>query len=413
VRGIATIVINVVAVSLMTFGTWSDWRTGAALNFVDDCLLVGFRVVRRGALLVPFLLFGIVVGLTELAADAWLVDCAHTLDYSIGGGPMIWRSPLWMPLAWEVVAVQFGYIGLRLWERFGKTDLLMMGLLSAINIPFYERDGASNSLVAIQRLPNDFVHTVVHHRRRIWHCSGVRVASAHSAARFMARRRCCRHRWGSIDFCLLRRRLSAYRSIEPLGEMMVRRILTITVAILSWAAIACGMVPIIVNTPRHQLALGKIVNNAEEQLKKGELAGANRTQDAVLKADLAFWPALYTRARIFVMEGKYERAIHDCNEALRKYRGFVEAAMLRAQINVHLGKYAEASKEFGYLIAIHPRRVTLARVLKQRAWFQATCRDSSFRMVNRQSKTRRPLAAFRSGRMRPRSILLLQLMQRR
>jgi hypothetical protein len=34
---------------------------------------------------------------------------------------MIWRSPLWMPLAWEVVAVQFGYIGLRLWERFGKT----------------------------------------------------------------------------------------------------------------------------------------------------------------------------------------------------------------------------------------------------------------------------------------------------
>ena len=194
---------------------------------------------------------------------------------------------------------------------------------------------------------------------------------------------------------------------------MVRRILTIMVPILSWAAIACGRVPIIVNAPRHQLALGKMVNNAEEQLKKGGLAGANRTLDAVLKADPAFWPALYTRARIFAMEGKYERAIQDCNEALRKYPGFVEAAMLRAQINVHLGKYAEASKEFGYLIAIHPRRVTLARVLKQRAWFQATCRDSSFRMVNRQSKTLRPLAAFRSGRMRPRSILLLQLMQRR
>jgi len=27
---------------------------------------------------------------------------------------MIWRSPLWMLLAWEVVAVQFGYIGLGL-----------------------------------------------------------------------------------------------------------------------------------------------------------------------------------------------------------------------------------------------------------------------------------------------------------
>ena len=97
---IATIVINVIAVSLLTFAPWSDWRTGAALNLVDNCLLVRFAVVRRDALLARFLLFGVVVGLTELAADTWLVDYTCTLDYSIGGGPMIWRSPLWMPLAW-------------------------------------------------------------------------------------------------------------------------------------------------------------------------------------------------------------------------------------------------------------------------------------------------------------------------
>ncbi len=135
---IATIVINVIAVSLLTLAPWSDWRTGAALNVVDNCLLVGFTVVRRDTLLARFLLFGVVVGFAELAADAWLVDYTRTLDYSIGGGPMIWRSPLWMPLAWEVVALQFGYIGLRLWKRFGKTGLLMIGLLGAINIPFYE-----------------------------------------------------------------------------------------------------------------------------------------------------------------------------------------------------------------------------------------------------------------------------------
>jgi uncharacterized protein DUF6989 len=111
---------------------------GAALNFVDNCLLVSFTVVRRDALLARFLVFALVVGFTELAADAWLVDYTRTLDYAIGGGPMIWRSPLWMPLAWEVVAVQFGYIGLCLWERFGNTGLLMIGLLGAINIPFYE-----------------------------------------------------------------------------------------------------------------------------------------------------------------------------------------------------------------------------------------------------------------------------------
>jgi len=140
---IATIVINIVAVSLLTFAPWSDWRTGVALNVVDNCLLVGFVLVgfvlvRSDALLARFLLFGLVVGFTELAADAWLVDYTHTLDYSIGGGPMIWRSPFWMPLAWEVVAVQFGYIGLRLWERFGKLGLFLIALLGAINIPFYE-----------------------------------------------------------------------------------------------------------------------------------------------------------------------------------------------------------------------------------------------------------------------------------
>jgi hypothetical protein len=135
---IATIVINIGAVSLLTFASWSDWRTGAALNIVDNCLLVSFALVRRDALLGRFLLFGVIVGFAELLADAWLVDYTRTLDYSVGGGPMIWRSPLWMPLAWEVVAVQFGYIGLRLWERFGKVGLLMIGLLGAINIPFYE-----------------------------------------------------------------------------------------------------------------------------------------------------------------------------------------------------------------------------------------------------------------------------------
>ena len=135
---IATILINIVVVSLLTFVPWSDWRTGAALNAVDNCLLVGFALVRRDALVGRFLLFGLLVGLAELPADAWLVDYTRTLDYSVGGGPMIWRSPLWMPLAWEVVAVQFGYIGMRLWERFGKTGLLMIGLFGAINIPFYE-----------------------------------------------------------------------------------------------------------------------------------------------------------------------------------------------------------------------------------------------------------------------------------
>ncbi len=73
-----------------------------------------------------------------MPADAWLVDFTRTLDYSLGGGPLLWRSPGWMPLAWEIVAVQFGYLGMRLWGRFGRAGLAFIGILGAINIPFYE-----------------------------------------------------------------------------------------------------------------------------------------------------------------------------------------------------------------------------------------------------------------------------------
>ncbi len=135
---LATIVINVTAVGLLTFAPWSNWHTGLVLNAIDSAILLAFIARTRDGLIARLMLFGLAVGIAELAADAWLVDYTRTLDYSIGGGPMLWRSPLWMPLAWEIVAVQFGYVGLRLWERFRGAGLVMVGVLGAINIPYYE-----------------------------------------------------------------------------------------------------------------------------------------------------------------------------------------------------------------------------------------------------------------------------------
>lgn len=135
---LATIVMNISAVALLTIMPWSDWRTGLALNLVDNLLLLGFVARHRDIVLARLMFFGLAVGLTELAADAWLVDYTQTLDYSIGGGPMLWRSPMWMPFAWEIVAVQFGYVGLWLWNRYGRWGLVGAGLLGAINIPYYE-----------------------------------------------------------------------------------------------------------------------------------------------------------------------------------------------------------------------------------------------------------------------------------
>ncbi len=135
---IATIVINVVVVALLIFAPWSDWKTGLALNVFDNALLLGFVYLHRDDLLLRFMMLGLAAGITELAADAWLVDYTHTLDYSVGGGPMLWCSPVWMPNAWEIVIVQFGYLGLRLQEHFGKFGLIIIGALGAVNIPYYE-----------------------------------------------------------------------------------------------------------------------------------------------------------------------------------------------------------------------------------------------------------------------------------
>lgn len=47
---LATLAINVPAVSLLVFIAWYDWRTGAALDLIDNCLLIGFSVLPRDEL---------------------------------------------------------------------------------------------------------------------------------------------------------------------------------------------------------------------------------------------------------------------------------------------------------------------------------------------------------------------------
>lgn len=135
---LATVAFNVTVVFLLRYAPWSDWRTGLALNSLDAAFLLYFAIRGRDRFLLNLLIFGFATGFAELAADAWLVDFTKTLDYTIGGGPMLWRSPMWMPLAWAIVAVQFGYIGTLLREKFGAAGIIMIAVLGAVNIPYYE-----------------------------------------------------------------------------------------------------------------------------------------------------------------------------------------------------------------------------------------------------------------------------------
>jgi tetratricopeptide (TPR) repeat protein len=117
---------------------------------------------------------------------------------------------------------------------------------------------------------------------------------------------------------------------------------------------------------------------AEKQLEKGDLENARRSVDAILQSDPKFWPALFTRAKIYKGQHKWQLAIQDCNELLRQYPYMVEAAVLRASINAGLGNYAASLKELDHVVSIRPRTDGLARALAERAWLRLTCRDRSF-----------------------------------
>ena len=161
--------------------------------------------------------------------------------------------------------------------------------------------------------------------------------------------------------------------------MQFIKITALFIAILTGATVARGNVPIVVETGDAKRNVMKLCSDASHQLRNGDVASAKRNINEALRIDPKLWPALYVRAEILAREGKYELAIQDCNEALRQNRNFIDAALLRANINVALRKYAEASKEFNSLIAMRPPTVILARALSERAWFQATCPEASFR----------------------------------
>jgi Tfp pilus assembly protein PilF len=161
--------------------------------------------------------------------------------------------------------------------------------------------------------------------------------------------------------------------------MKISKVFALSAAFLISATVMHASMPIIVATPGRMRAATKLVTDAQDLLQKGDVTGAKRNVDAVLESDPTFWPALHVRAQIYSREGKYDLALQDCNQALLQDRAVVEAALLHANVNARLGKYAEAQKEFSYLVSLHPKKVTLARVLSDRAWFYATCPNASFR----------------------------------
>ena len=116
------------------------WITAALTDVIVLSYLAGLLQARPEwrALVGRLMLFGLVAGIAELATDAAGQQVAHSLVYPMDE-PMLWQSPIYMPLSWMVVLTLLGYLG---WRLAGLLPLWLAaplgGLAGVLVIPFYE-----------------------------------------------------------------------------------------------------------------------------------------------------------------------------------------------------------------------------------------------------------------------------------
>lgn len=151
------------------------------------------------------------------------------------------------------------------------------------------------------------------------------------------------------------------------------------ILVLFTAAAGLASEPIQVVASRWDWAAVKFDQEAQNDLDKGDLEGARRNIAEALRRAPTYWPAFFTRAKLFSRLQKWDETIRDCTEVLRQYSNFAPAALLRARANMNLGNYVAARKELDHVVAIQPRPQFYAMAFDQRAWFRATCSDPSFR----------------------------------
>lgn len=85
------------------------------------------------------LVFGITAGILELWADWIHVASLHSLVYTDYFGFKLLESPVYMPIGWWLTCVQFGYLALRLSEKWSSGMVVgMMSVMGMLIPPWYE-----------------------------------------------------------------------------------------------------------------------------------------------------------------------------------------------------------------------------------------------------------------------------------
>jgi hypothetical protein len=111
---------------------------GVTALLVLGLLILG-QLLTHSPRLAWLLLAGIVAGALELWADWVHVIYTQTLVYTDYFGFRLVASPSYMPIGWCVTVVQFGYLALRLRERWSPWQVIAaLTLIGLLLPPWYE-----------------------------------------------------------------------------------------------------------------------------------------------------------------------------------------------------------------------------------------------------------------------------------
>ncbi|HEX6819637.1 MAG TPA: hypothetical protein VF120_14770 [Ktedonobacterales bacterium] len=129
----------------------AGWRTALITDLLGTAYLLFVVVLHRTwrPVLTRLALLGLIAGVCELATDAAGEHVVHSLSYP-SGEPMVWSSPIYMPLSWMLVVCLLAYLGWRLWHLTSQgpgahrmslsqvVAVVLTGLAGAIIVPFFE-----------------------------------------------------------------------------------------------------------------------------------------------------------------------------------------------------------------------------------------------------------------------------------
>ncbi|MBX7117319.1 MAG: hypothetical protein K1X64_23595 [Myxococcaceae bacterium] len=116
------------------WGPWSAW----ACVVITSVMYLGHVAWRGRDILKNLLVFGIAAGLTELAADGWLVKITKTLDYA-KWGPFLIESPAYMPMSWAGILLSMGFLGWVVSQKHGMAmGTIVATVVSGIYVPTFE-----------------------------------------------------------------------------------------------------------------------------------------------------------------------------------------------------------------------------------------------------------------------------------